>query len=245
MVTSPAPNTTHVARPLRGTPSGPRHTERAERAERAEHSDQRSTTGSQVGIVVRLELPDVDGDGRQHSDHSGSATVRSSRPAHTLDHGLDHGQVRDIQLDSGRIALAVEELIRALAPMVSAHVRVEVTPGARVLPPSRPPTAVPGLVSSARSPDRPAGVELDLRARALRVDGAPTALTRREFDLLAYLYQRPAVAFSRADLMTAVWRTAYHEGDRTVDVHIRRIRMKLGRHAHRLSTLRGYGYCLD
>jgi DNA-binding response OmpR family regulator len=53
------------------------------------------------------------------------------------------------------------------------------------------------------------------------------------------------VALGRPELMNTVWRTGYLVGDRTIDVHIRRLRVKLGRHADRLSTLRGFGYRLD
>jgi DNA-binding response OmpR family regulator len=45
--------------------------------------------------------------------------------------------------------------------------------------------------------------------------------------------------------MNAVWHEPYLPGDRTVDVHVRRVRVKLGAHASRLSTLRGYGYRFD
>ncbi len=45
--------------------------------------------------------------------------------------------------------------------------------------------------------------------------------------------------------MTTVWQTGYLVGDRTIDVHVRRLRIKLGRHASRLTTLRGFGYRLD
>jgi DNA-binding response OmpR family regulator len=77
------------------------------------------------------------------------------------------------------------------------------------------------------------------------VDGRRVVLTRRDFDLLAYLQQHRGMALSRRELMSSVWQTGYLDGDRTIDVHVRRLRLKLGRHAHRLSTLRGYGYRLD
>ena len=71
------------------------------------------------------------------------------------------------------------------------------------------------------------------------------SLTKREFELLAHLVQHQGIAMSRRELMNAVWHERYLPGDRTVDVHIRRVRVKLGSCADRLNTLRGYGYRFD
>jgi DNA-binding response OmpR family regulator len=152
-------------------------------------------------------------------------------------------------LDAGRLARAVEDLIRAIDPSL-AGARVEV----QVIQP-RDPTGATGVTGSTGSTgdnkptkhaaDGDTELNLDLAGRTLTVDGRMRTLTRREFDLLAYLQNRRGVALSRRELMSAVWQTGYLVGDRTVDVHVRRLRVKLGRHADRLSTLRGYGYRLD
>ena len=253
MVTSPAPSASRASRPPRSTPSALRHTDQTE------HSEPRSATSGRSGIVVRLELPVVDDDGRPQTDHSGPDLIRSSRPAHSHDRELDREPVPGPGLDPEQVARAVQELLRALAPTLAAQVRVDVIPATAIDPPAASgsttgpttvtPTVVPLISDSLdrrRDRDRPGGgLELDHRSRTLTVDGAPISLTRREFDLLAYLQQRRGEAFSRPELMAAVWRTGYLTGDRTVDVHIRRIRSKLGRHADRLSTLRGFGYRLD
>ncbi|WP_433468939.1 winged helix-turn-helix domain-containing protein [Spirillospora sp. CA-128828] len=68
-------------------------------------------------------------------------------------------------------------------------------------------------------------------------------LTFREFELLDYLTARPGKVFSRGHLMNAVWgHPAEEAGVRTVDVHIHRLRRKLGRHQKRLVTVRQVGY---
>lgn len=76
--------------------------------------------------------------------------------------------------------------------------------------------------------------------------GRPVHLTRREFDLLEFLIRNPRRVFRRSQLLRAVWG---HEtlvgGERTVDVHIRRLRAKLGDGVTGLVTLRGVGYRLD
>lgn len=91
----------------------------------------------------------------------------------------------------------------------------------------------------------PGPLEVDVVRRTLTLDGEPVDLTRREFDLIAFLEQHRGQALGREDLMQAVWHSGYVSGDRTVDVHVRRLRVKLGRYAARLVTLRGFGYRLD
>src|SRR5690606_10362275 len=88
---------------------------------------------------------------------------------------------------------------------------------------------------------RVGGLEVDLDRREATLDGAPLSLTRREFDLLAYLAARADRVVSRRELRTEVWRQAYGE-DQTIDVHLSWLRRKLGETAARpryLHTVRG------
>jgi len=84
---------------------------------------------------------------------------------------------------------------------------------------------------------------VDLAAHEVRVDNRPIALTAKEFALLAYLCERRGRALSRDHLLAGVWGKSYAGGARTVDIHVRRLRAKLGA-ALRLDTLRGWGYRL-
>ena len=68
-------------------------------------------------------------------------------------------------------------------------------------------------------------------------------LTAKEFALLAFLAQNRGRVFSRESLLARVWGGRYEGGARTVDIHVRRLRMKLG-DAFPLETLRGAGYKL-
>jgi two-component system OmpR family response regulator len=77
------------------------------------------------------------------------------------------------------------------------------------------------------------------------VDGAPVALTSTEFDLLAFLMNRPGRVFGREELLASVWGYAAHAGTRTVDVHVAQIRAKLGEAAAVIRTVRGVGYTAD
>ncbi|MBB4909625.1 winged helix-turn-helix domain-containing protein [Actinophytocola algeriensis] len=75
--------------------------------------------------------------------------------------------------------------------------------------------------------------------------GRPIPLTRLEFDLLLYLTQRPKRVLPRRTLMAEVWGIDEPLNSRTVDVHIRRLRDKLGPDRPRITTVRGVGYRFD
>ncbi|MDE2988665.1 MAG: response regulator transcription factor [Chloroflexota bacterium] len=86
---------------------------------------------------------------------------------------------------------------------------------------------------------------LDLNRRLLSRDGEPIALRPKEYELLAYLAQRDGRAFTRDQLLNDVWDISFAGGTRTVDVHVRWLRMKIeqpdGPPRH-LITVRGAGY---
>ncbi|MEV5707570.1 winged helix-turn-helix domain-containing protein [Actinoallomurus sp. NPDC052274] len=108
------------------------------------------------------------------------------------------------------------------------------------------PVAVPRVVGSVDR--RPGGREpddlvVDRDARRVWLDGEELSLTFQEFELLDYLTARPGKVFSRIHLMNAVWEGAAVVVPRTVDVHVHRLRRKLGRHGGRLVTVRRVGYC--
>jgi two-component system response regulator ResD len=88
-------------------------------------------------------------------------------------------------------------------------------------------------------------LEVDEAAREVRVDGVDVALKPREFALLLQLASNPGVAFSRAALLQAVWGFDFDGDERTVDVHVRRLRAKLEDEAHLprlVQTIHGFGY---
>jgi DNA-binding response OmpR family regulator len=76
-----------------------------------------------------------------------------------------------------------------------------------------------------------------------RINGRPLDLTYKEFELLKFLAQHPGRVFSRDQLLQEVWGYDYFGGTRTVDVHVRRLRAKLGpEHDHHIGTVRNVGY---
>ena len=83
---------------------------------------------------------------------------------------------------------------------------------------------------------------MDLDAHAVTVDHAPVSLTLKEFELLRLLLSRPGMVFTRDQLLNSVWGMDYDGETRTVDVHIRSLRAKLGAAGSLIETVRGVGY---
>ena len=85
-------------------------------------------------------------------------------------------------------------------------------------------------------------IVLDVNAHRVIVDGSDVKLSRKEFRLLQVLMQRQGRTQSRKALLEAVWNTTADIETRTVDMHVRRLRSKLGSHADMIETVRGFGY---
>ncbi|MFJ8077459.1 response regulator transcription factor [Streptomyces sp. NPDC096176] len=86
-------------------------------------------------------------------------------------------------------------------------------------------------------------VTIELPTRRVSVDGTEVQLTRKEFDLLALLAQRPGVVFRREQIISEVWRTSWEGTGRTLEVHVASLRSKL-RMPALIETVRGVGYRL-
>ena len=86
------------------------------------------------------------------------------------------------------------------------------------------------------------GVVIEESSYSAKVHAKPLDLTYKEFELLKFLAQHPGRVFSRDQLLSEVWGYDYFGGSRTVDVHIRRLRAKLGDLEGLISTVRNVGY---
>ncbi len=90
-------------------------------------------------------------------------------------------------------------------------------------------------------------LRLDEGARSASLDGVPLTLTRKEYDVLAYLAARPGRVVTRKELFTEVWQQPFVGADQTLDVHLSWLRRKLGETAAQprlLRTVRGVGVML-
>lgn len=86
------------------------------------------------------------------------------------------------------------------------------------------------------------GVTIDEQSYSARLHGKPLDLTYKEFQLLHFLATHPTRVFTREQLLSEVWGYDYFGGTRTVDVHVRRLRAKLGDQEQIIGTVRNVGY---
>ncbi|MSX39588.1 MAG: DNA-binding response regulator [Actinobacteria bacterium] len=86
------------------------------------------------------------------------------------------------------------------------------------------------------------GVSIDESSYQATASGRPLDLTFKEFELLRYLVANPGRVFTREQLLSDVWGYDYFGGTRTVDVHVRRLRFKLGERESVIGTVRNVGY---
>ena len=89
------------------------------------------------------------------------------------------------------------------------------------------------------------GILADLLRKVVLVNGEEVRLSPKELGILCLLLRHPGRVFSREEILAQVWRGESYVLDRTVDVHIARIRCKLGNEGMRLTNRQGYGYCLE
>ena len=88
-------------------------------------------------------------------------------------------------------------------------------------------------------------VEIDRQMKIVKVDGRPVQFSKKEFEILNLLASNQGNIFSREDLINELWKDAPYVLDRTVDVHIARIRSKLGECKVYLTNRSGYGYTFN
>lgn len=90
-----------------------------------------------------------------------------------------------------------------------------------------------------------AGLTVNLDEHIVTVDGQEIMLTFKEYELLKKFLTHPGTVFTRDQLMSEVWGTDYYGETRTVDMHIRTLRQKLGEYGGMIKTVRGVGYRLE
>ena len=89
------------------------------------------------------------------------------------------------------------------------------------------------------------GLVLNPNEHTVPVDGERVILTYKEYELLHLFLSQPGIAFTREQLLSSVWNTEYAGETRTVDMHIRTLRQKLGRYGNIIETVRNVGYRLE
>lgn len=89
------------------------------------------------------------------------------------------------------------------------------------------------------------GVTMDVEKRMVIVEGAPVELTYKEFELLRLLMKNHGIVISRDVIMERVWDSNFEGESRTIDVHVRTLRQKLGEAGALIKTIRNVGYMAD
>lgn len=86
------------------------------------------------------------------------------------------------------------------------------------------------------------GIEIDRASYRVKVDGSEVMFPRKEFELLYFLASHPGRVYSRDTLLNQVWGEGAYVVERTVDVHVFKVREKLGRFGEKIETVKGVGY---
>ena len=86
---------------------------------------------------------------------------------------------------------------------------------------------------------------IDLNSHNVKINNIPIELTRKEFEILVFLIENKNKVLSREEIKNKVWEDNNFTDLRSVDTHIKNLRMKLGENGDMVKTIRGYGYKID
>ena len=165
--------------------------------------------------------------------------------------GIDEATAAANGIDLSKLVEALKSLTSELAPSAETYAAVALAPesaGGRDVDVVRLALQEPAAVSKVRNrDDKTGGVVVDISRKRVLIDNEAAPLTFKEFELLQYLVLHKGQTVSRADLISALWRADEDDipNDRTIDVHVRRLRSKLGRFEDIVRTVRGTGYRYD
>jgi DNA-binding winged helix-turn-helix (wHTH) protein len=170
--------------------------------------------------------------------------------------GIDEAKAAAAGTSLHRIVEALKLLASDIAPSAETYAAVALAPegsGGRDVDVVRLALQDPAALAKHRNepedPDRaPGGVVIDISRKRVILDHETAALTYKEFELLQYLVLREGRTIERTELISSLWDAASEEeapNERTIDVHVRRLRSKLGRYEDIVRTVRGVGYRFD
>ena len=170
--------------------------------------------------------------------------------------GLDEVKAATDGVSLSVLVDALRRTIAELAPSAETHATVALAPasaGGRDVDVVRLALHEPAAVARTKPEEPldehvPGGVTIDISRRRVHIDGETAALTFKEFELLQYLVLREGRTIERTELVSSLWSHSDGDdapGERTIDVHVRRLRSKLGRYVDIVRTVRGIGYRFD
>jgi DNA-binding response OmpR family regulator len=165
--------------------------------------------------------------------------------------GVDEATAAANGIDLAHLVEALKSLTSQLAPTAETYAAVALAPetaGGRDVDVVRLALQEPAAVAKVRNKeDKNGGVVVDISRKRVLIDDETAPLTFKEFELLQYFVLHKGQTVSRTDLISALWRADEEEvpNERTIDVHVRRLRSKLGRFEDIIRTVRGIGYRYD
>jgi DNA-binding response OmpR family regulator len=167
--------------------------------------------------------------------------------------GLDEAKAHAAGTDLATVVAALRRLAAELVPDVETYAAVALAPqgaGGRDVDIVRRALSdratADGASAAKATPRRATGVVIDLTRKRVLLDDETAPLTYREFELLRFLVLREGRTVARTELIDTLWAGADDApNERTIDVHIRRLRAKLGSYDEVVRTVRGSGYRFD
>jgi DNA-binding winged helix-turn-helix (wHTH) protein len=171
--------------------------------------------------------------------------------------GIDEAKAAASGVSLGTLVEALRRTLGELAPDAETYATVALAPvgaGGRDVDVVRLALHEPSAVARTKD-DEPddadragGGVVVDISRKRVVIDGESAALTFKEFELLQYLVLREGRTIERTELVSSLWQGSTDDdapGERTIDVHVRRLRAKLGAYEDIVRTVRGVGYRFD
>lgn len=170
--------------------------------------------------------------------------------------GFDEHKAQRSGVSLPQLVDALRQTLLELAPEAESYATVALasaSAGGRDVDVVRLALQEPSAVARSKARNEPgeedsAGVLVDISRKRVVIDGKASTLTYKEFELLQYLVLREGQTIDRNELVGALWQSGAEEevpGERTIDVHVRRLRSKLGRYEDIVRTVRGVGYRFD
>ena len=169
--------------------------------------------------------------------------------------GVDELKAAAAGTDLAEVVAALRALAKELVPASETYAAVALAPqgaGGRDVEVVRLALQDPSALAKYRQQPEPqgqprGGVIVDLSRKRVVLDDETAALTYKEFELLQYLVLREGRTIDRAELISSLWTVGDDDApnERTIDVHVRRLRSKLGSYEDIVRTVRGVGYRFD
>jgi DNA-binding winged helix-turn-helix (wHTH) protein len=218
---------------------------------------ERPTASRHLRAVPPVAAPAADKSTAAPADGGRALPAGTAPRGFALYVGIDEAKAAASGVNLGVLVDALRRTLAELAPDAETYATVALAPvgsGGRDVDVVRLALHEPSAIARTKQDEpededrAPGGVVVDISRKRVLIDGESAAFTFKEFELLQYLVLREGRTIERTELVGSLWHGATEEespGERTIDVHVRRLRAKLGRYEDIVRTVRGVGYRFD